>query len=231
MSILKKYKPPQSDARITHMEELMYQATTRPWKSVLNYHCTCHLEKERRYWKVGDNFQQHEMLSTILTNATNSNISHGRQGNFSSAIGKPQLGVQSNSTEVMIRHGFVKGYQRVNCIFTCDQYGYLMGENRPLHHICAKCWQAATKQSPRPETSETCPLPKVEFWLAVDSMNQVEESTQLSCSSSYSSKSLDVCKSWHKKFDEKTWKNCFEIEDCDASVEENVLENKKNKVG
>ena len=163
MSILKKCKPSQREARIAHMEELMYLATTRPWKSVLNYHGACLLEIERGDLNWGDNFQLHGMHSTILTNAASSNISQRAQGTFTSANGKQQLGLQSNATGCDDRAWFCKGYQRGNCSFTRDHYGYLMGENRLLRHICAKCWQAAKKQSPHPETSEACPLSKVEF--------------------------------------------------------------------
>ena len=73
----------------------MYLAKTRPWKPILNYLGACLLEIERRDLKLGDKFQLHGMHSTILTYATNSNISQRGQGNFSSTIGNQQLGVQS----------------------------------------------------------------------------------------------------------------------------------------
>ena len=47
MSIVKSCEKSQREARIDHLEELMYHATTRPWKCVLNYHAACVLKIER----------------------------------------------------------------------------------------------------------------------------------------------------------------------------------------
>ena len=161
MSILKKSKRSEREARIAHMEELMYLATTKPWKSVLSYHGACLLEIERGDLHWGDNFQLHGMHSTILTSG-GPNFNQRGQGSFSSNNGKPQS-APSNPVGGDDRVWFCKGYQRGNCTFTRDHYGFLFGENHLLRHICGKCWQAAKKQSAHPENSDTCPLSKVEF--------------------------------------------------------------------
>ena len=164
MSILKKCKPSQREARIAHMEELMYLATTKPWKSVLNYHGACLLEIERGDLNWGDNFQLHGMHSTILSSVGTNSNSRGPSNFGSGFAGKQQQPVSGNSTGGgSDRVWFCKGYQRGNCTFTRDHYGYMYGENQLLRHICAKCWQAGKKQSPHPETSDDCPLSKVQF--------------------------------------------------------------------
>ena len=164
MSILKKCKSSQREARIAHMEELMYLATTKPWKSVLNYHGACLLEIERGDLNWGDNFQLHGMHSTILTSGGTNSNSRG-PSNFGSGMGgKQQQPASANPTGGNNdKVWFCKGYQRGNCTFTRDHYGYMFGENQLLRHICAKCWQAGRKQSQHPENSDACPLSKIEF--------------------------------------------------------------------
>ena len=152
MSILKISKSSQKKARIEHLEELMYLATHKPWKSVLNYHAACLLEIERGNLKWGDNFQLHGLHSTIL-NGVGTTFNAHKQGNFSNN----KQSSFTNSTGGDERVLFCKGYQRGNCTFNRDHYGYFMGENRLLRHICALCWQTLRKQSPHSELSETCP--------------------------------------------------------------------------
>ena len=71
----------------------MYLATTKPWRSVLNYHGACHLEIERGDLNWGDNFQLHGMHGTILTStsaSTNSNSRGQGNPNFGSGTGGKQ---------------------------------------------------------------------------------------------------------------------------------------------
>ena len=159
MSILKVCKSSEKKARIQHMEELMYLATHKPWKSVLNYHGACLLEIERGNLKWGDNFQLHGLQSTIF-NAVGPNPAQRGQGN-GTVSGKQSS--PSNTTGGNERIWFCKGYQKGNCTYTRDHYGYLMGSNQLLRHICAKCWLALKKQSPHSEQSSECPLAGVEL--------------------------------------------------------------------
>ena len=156
-AILKICKPSHKKARIDHLEELMYHATTKPWKSVLNYHAACLLEIERGDLKWGDNFQLHGLHNTILTGAA---ANTNPRGHDRGANPKQTNQANSGNDDRII---FCKGYQRGICNFTRDHYGQFFGENQLLRHICAKCWLAAKKQSPHPEQSDTCPLSKVEF--------------------------------------------------------------------
>ena len=156
-AILKICKPSHKKARIDHLEELMYHATTKPWKSVLNYHAACLLEIERGDLKWGDNFQLHGLHNTILTGAgANTNP----RGHGSGTNSKQNNQANSGNDDRII---FCKSYQRGSCNFTRDHSGQFFGENQLLRHICAKCWLAAKKQSPHPEQSDACPLSKVEF--------------------------------------------------------------------
>ena len=157
MSILKTCKSSEKKARIQHMEELMYLATHKPWNSVLNYHGACLLEIERGNLKWGDNFQLHGLHSTIF-NAVGQNSQRGQGNN-----GNGKQSSSTNSKGGSERICFCKGYQRGNCTYTRDHYGYLMGANELLRHICAKCWLALKKQSPHPEQSDECPLAKVDL--------------------------------------------------------------------
>ena len=157
MSILKTCKSSEKKARIEHMEELMYLATHKPWNSVLNYHGACLLEIERGNLKWGDNFQLHGLHSTIF-NAVGHNSQRGQGGN-----GNGKNPSSSNSKGGSERIWFCKGYQRGNCTYTRDHYGYLNGANELLRHICAKCWLAFKKQSLHPEQSDECPLAKVDL--------------------------------------------------------------------
>ena len=160
IAIMKICKPSHKKARMDHFEELMYHATTKPWKSVLNYHAACLLEIERGDLRWGSNFQLHGLHNTILTN-TGSN-SNPRGSNTSGANAKqlPYSTSASGSDERVI---FCKSFQRGSCNYTRDHYGQFMGENQLLRHICAKCWLAGKKQSPHPEQSDACPLSKVDF--------------------------------------------------------------------
>ena len=157
IAILKICKPSHQQARIDHFEELMYHATTKSWKSVLNYHAACLLEIERGNLKWGANFQLHGLQNTILTGSgTNANP----RGPGNNANAKQSSPSTPGSEERVV---FCKNYQRGSCNFTRDHYGHFMGENQMLRHICAKCWLAARKQSPHSEQSDACPLSKVEF--------------------------------------------------------------------
>lgn len=157
IAILKICKPSHKQARIDHFEELMYHATTKSWKSVLNYHAACLLEIERGNLKWGANFQLHGLQNTILTG---SGANANPRGPGSSTNAKQSSQSTPGSEERVV---FCKNYQRGSCNFTRDHYGHFMGENQMLRHICAKCWLAAKKQSPHSEQSDACPLSKVEF--------------------------------------------------------------------
>ena len=152
--LLKTSRSSERKARIQHLEELMYLATHKSWKSVLNYHGACLLEIERGNLKWGDNFQLQGLHSTIF-NAVGQNPpprhSSGKQSG------------PTNQTGGNERICFCKGYQKGNCSYTRDHYGYLMGANQLLRHICAKCWLALKKQSPHPENSDECPIAGVEL--------------------------------------------------------------------
>ncbi len=158
MSIMGICKTSHREARIAHLEELMYHATTKPWKCILNYHAACLLEIERGNLKWGDNFQLNGLLSTTLNNTggfSSNFTSRSQAGNQYS--GGRQTGAQQNvgSDE---RVWFCKLFQRGNCTFARDHYGPLNGENQLLRHICAKCWLTLRRKSPHSEQSETCPL-------------------------------------------------------------------------
>ena len=153
MSIVKSCERAQRKARIDHLEELMYHATTRPWKSVLNYHAACVLEIERGNLKWGDNFQMHGLQSITLTET----FAHARGSNMA---GKQQSGEKSmaNDNRAPQPTRFCKNFQRGTCQFDRDHYGYLNNERHYLKHICGNCWVYLKKQSPHSEQSETCPL-------------------------------------------------------------------------
>lgn len=154
MSILKKCKS-SKEHRIEHLEELMYHATTKPWKSVLNYHAACVLEIERGNLKWGDNFQLHGLQSTTLNvgtfpQRTNNQMFHGKSGAASGAASDERV-------------WFCRNYQQGNCSHENDHYGKLFGEREFLRHICAKCWLIAKKQLKHSERSDLCPLLKTEL--------------------------------------------------------------------
>ena len=153
--LLKTSRSSEKKARIQHLEELMYLATHKSWKSVLNYHGACLLEIERGNLKWGDNFQLQGLHSTIF-NAVGQNPPQQRHSS-----GKQSS--PTNPTGGNERICFCKGYQKGNCSYTRDHYGYLMGANQLLRHICAKCWLALKKQSPHPENSDECPIAGVEL--------------------------------------------------------------------
>ena len=152
-SILRKCKSSKK-ARIEHLEELMYHATTKPWRHVLNYHAACLLEIERGNLKWGDNFQLCGVGNMTLYGTGSHSGSVRRDQNLESK--------QHNSGNDE-RVWFCKNFQRGACTFTRDHYGQLMGQNQLLKHICAKCWLTVKKQFPHSEQSESCPLFKVEL--------------------------------------------------------------------
>ena len=156
MTILKNCRSSQQKARIEHLEELMYHATTKSWKSVLNYHSACLIEIEHGNLKWGDNFQLYGGLSSTLYGAGSS----ARGGQGVTATGGKQFQSRSSSNE---RVCFCKNFQRETCTFTRDHYGQFMGENQLLRHICAKCWLNLKTKSPHSEQSETCPLFNVQL--------------------------------------------------------------------
>ncbi len=167
MSILKNCKSSHKEARIAHLEELMYEATTKSWKCVLNYHAACLLEIERGNLKWGDNFKLQGLQNTTLyggPNTFNNNTrSRGFSGNefqSSSSSSPSSSSLQRNSGE---RVWFCSNFNRGNCTFTRDHYGQVRGENQLLKHICAKCWLTVRRQSAHHEGSETCPLSNVEL--------------------------------------------------------------------
>ena len=151
MSIVKSCERAQRQARIDHLEELMYHATTRPWKSVLNYHAACVLEIERGNLKWGDNFQMHGLQSITLSET----FSHNSRGG-NSATKQSGEKFSANDNRAPIR--FCKNFQRGTCQFDRDHYGLLNNERHYLKHICGNCWVHLKKQSPHSEQSDTCPL-------------------------------------------------------------------------
>ena len=171
MSILKVCKSAHQEARIAHLEELMYEATTKPWKSVLNYHAACLLEIERGNLKWGDNFKLQGLQNTTLYGGGPSFTTNARGGfqqrnnlfgsamsnssTFSNTSANRNANANRNPGE---RTWFCSNYQRGNCSFTRDHYGQVRGEQQLLKHICAKCWLTTRRQSTHSEESETCPL-------------------------------------------------------------------------
>ena len=160
MSIVMKSKSIEKKARIAHLEELMYLATHKTWKSVLNYHGACLLEIERGNLEWGDNFQLHGLQSTFF-NVVGQGQNFQQRGSTSSAFDKPAT--SSNFMGGNEKVWFCKAYQSGNCTFPRDHNGYMFGRTEFLRHICAKCWQAGRKQSPHSEQSDACPLFKVEL--------------------------------------------------------------------
>ena len=157
MSILQSCKSSQRKNRIAHLEELMYQATTKPWKCVLNYHAACLLEIERGNLKWGDNFQLQGLQNTTLyAGQSFTNNSSRNNGGFGSDTGNFSQKNNGSGERVW----FCRNYQKGVCTFSRDHYGQLKGENQMLKHICATCWLASKKQSTHPEESEVCPFHK-----------------------------------------------------------------------
>ena len=156
LSILRKCKSSKM-ARIEHLEDLMYHATTKPWRNVLNYHAACLLEIERGNLKWGDNFQIHGVGSMTLFGAG----AHGSNSRGSTQYSEGNGRQQNSGNDERV--WFCKNFQRGTCTFTRDHYGQALGHNHLLKHICAKCWLTVKKQSPHSEESESCPLFKVEF--------------------------------------------------------------------
>ena len=156
MSILKNCKQSHKEARIAHLEELMYHATTKPWKNILNYHAACLLEIERGNLKWGDNFQLQGIQNTTLYSSSNF---RGSASGGDNVRGDNEKGSSGKEERVC----FCRNFQRGTCTFTRDHYGQLNGENHLLKHICAKCWLTLRKQSPHSEESNTCPLFNVEL--------------------------------------------------------------------
>ena len=153
-SILRKCKSSKK-ARIEHLEELMYHATTKPWRHVLNYHAACLLEIERGNLKWGDNFQLCGVGNMTLYGAGSHSVGSVRRDQNTE--------IKQHNSGNDERVWFCKNFQRGACTFTRDHYGQLMGQNQLLKHICAKCWLTVKKQFPHSEQSESCPLFKVEL--------------------------------------------------------------------
>ena len=150
VSILKKCEKAEKQARINHFEELMYLATHKPWKAVLNYHGACLTEIERGNVNWGDNFQLHGLHYAIL----NASSKTRGQGGFTGR----QQAAYSSSPAVDDKIWFCKPYQRGACNQTRDHNGFLFGESKFLRHICGKCWTETRKQVAHPEQSEQCPF-------------------------------------------------------------------------
>ena len=96
----------------------MYQATTKPWKCVLNYHAACLLEIERGNLKWGDNFQLQGLQNTTLyagqtLGNTNSNRNNGGSG-IDLGAGNSS---QRNSGGSGERVWFCRNYQKGICTF------------------------------------------------------------------------------------------------------------------
>ena len=159
MSIIMKSKSVEKKARIVHLEELMYLATHKPWKSVLNYHGACLLEIERGNLEWGDNFQLHGLQSTFF-NVVGQGPNFQQRGSTSNAFEKPST---PNSMGGNQRVWFCKAYQSGSCTFPGDHNGFMYGRTEFLRHICAKCWQAGKKQSQHSEQSDACPLFKIQL--------------------------------------------------------------------
>ena len=149
MSILSNCKKSHRQARITHLEELMYHATTKPWKSILNYHAACLLEIERGNRQWGDNFQLHGIQNTTLFSFNRGNSSGGDGAKNLTAAGKEDNGK---------RVWFCSNFNRGTCTYTREHYGLVKGENQLVKHICAKCFLTLKKQSAHCEQSDECPL-------------------------------------------------------------------------
>ena len=159
MSIVMKCKSTEKKARIIHLEELMYLATHKPWKAVLNYHGACLLEIERGNLEWGDNFQLHGIQSTFFNVVGPTQNSQQRgQSNYASEKSASASFAGGND-----RVWFCKAYQSGTCSFPRDHNGFIFGRNEFLRHICAKCWLAGKKQSTHSEQSEACPLYKIEL--------------------------------------------------------------------
>ena len=151
VSILKKCGKAEKQARINHFEEIMYLATHKPWKAVLNYHGACLTEIERGNLNWGDNFQLHGLHYTIMNVSSNSR----GQGNFT---GRQNNAAVGNTPAVDERIWFCKAYQRGMCNHTRDHNGFLFGESKFLRHICGKCWIETKKQAAHSEQSDQCPF-------------------------------------------------------------------------
>ena len=161
---LEMSKKSQVKARIDHLEELMYHATTKPWKNILNYHAACLLEIERGNLSWGDNFQLHGLHNTTLNwNSGISNFGNSNSRGSGQSYGGKQYGASNSSATSEDRVYFCRNFQHGECTFGRDHYGQLKGETRLLQHICAKCWLTVRKKLPHSQQSESCPLFKVTF--------------------------------------------------------------------
>ena len=134
--------------RRKHLKDLMYLATQYHWRNVLNFHAACLLEIERGNLLWESNFRDLQ-CTTLAGGFINNNYNRG---------GSSGYGNQSNRTNTSENVLFCKGYQRGTCQQTKDHYGYFMGTNRLLKHICAKCYLKTKAQAAHPEDSELCPL-------------------------------------------------------------------------
>jgi len=110
----------EKDARLEHLNALMYLATQFTWPIVRNFHAAVLFEIERGRAKWGDSFThlEHRML--------HKSTDAGRSGSASNASPRGTF--------------FLQRIPRGSSQNSGDHYGLIRNERKWLQHICGTCW-------------------------------------------------------------------------------------------
>lgn len=126
------------DARISHLQDLMYLAIQHEWSSVRDFHTVVLLEIEQGHLHWGNSFAHLERHSLRL---------------------QPRSGITQRSASTLSSAVlFCQDFQRSNCKHTKDHYSTIRGEQKWLQHVCAKCWISNRHVARRTEFLPDCPL-------------------------------------------------------------------------
>ena len=145
-SILEQPKLPSSErqARIAHLRQLMYLATTHRWSSVLEFHATVLHEIERGHLQWTDSFDS--IMAQFLA-------SYASQGQPSLHRNTSLSGVRSGAPPTYFCRAFNYGV----CSKTAPHSDIVNNKSVTVQHICAKCYMTNRTSQFHSESSPACP--------------------------------------------------------------------------
>ena len=130
------------NARIKHLQKLMYLAMRNTWRSVLLFHSLCLQQIERCLMEWGDDFGELESISLEARST-------------SKAMSSRQTTASQNTASAIV---YCQDYQRGTCAQTESHYGLLFNRRRYLQHVCATCLKSTGNQERHGANSDECPL-------------------------------------------------------------------------
>ena len=130
-------------ARIEHLRQLMYLATTHKWSSVLEFHACILTEIERGHLKWSDSFDS--LLSHFLASQGASSQNHQRSSNSGAKSGS------SSSTF------FCRNFNNGTCNKGQSHTDMVNGKLVTVQHICSECYITHRTSEHHSKSSPGCP--------------------------------------------------------------------------